>query len=323
MKLIPILVACTLGTMTNFAAHAADTPAMIDRTADLIKEYEAEGLVSLGTIRSDKQPVTMKFFVTQSAQKIMDEKTFDVPDDAFDEAKFETFVAQKFGNALVYLLERMPNWPASEINLILSDTGDERQKMTASVFHRSRVLEIDVRRWHKAWRQENFTIYETTPVHELTHVLQWFSDQNETRYQRELSANIVEVAYLHYRVGSKDPIFTTYLALSGPKPTREQLLDPDTNQAMAWRTLAYQLVNNCLDGTYRFTHLRTATENKKTVALEKFAILYARHPATGDAGFAAACRESGLLDSDQQALTLNTLRRDTARDWEAKNVIAK
>lgn len=150
MKFAPFFIACTLGIFATFPARADETPApLIDKTDAIIKEYQAEGLESLGTIRSDKQPVAMKFFVT---------------------------------------------------------TGDERKNMTASVFHRSRVLEIDVRRWHKAWRRGNFAIYETTPVHELTHVLQWSSDQNETRYQRELSANLVEVAYLHHRVGSTDPI---------------------------------------------------------------------------------------------------------------------
>ena len=324
LKFASLCLACTICT---FNAKADETPPapLIDNTETIVREFEAEGLDELGTIRSDKQPVRLKFFVTKSAQKLMDADTFDVEDDEFDEAKFETFVAQKFGNALVYLLERVNDWPAHEIYLLISDLGDERKNLTASVFHRSRVVEIDVRRWHKAWRTDNFIVYETTPVHELTHVLQWFSDQNDTRYQRELSANIVEIAYLRYRVGSTAPIFTDYLPLNGPPPTRAQLLDSDSDQSSAWRTLAFKLVTNCLNGTYQFTTLNEETDEEKRqvariAALEKFAILYARHPAIGDEGFAAACRESGLVDTAHKPLTLETLRSDTARDFASETV---
>ena len=332
LKLTMLCLVCAICTLTAFSAQADETsvvPApLIDNTETIVQEFEAEGLESIGTIRSDKQPVTLKFFVTESAQKLMDAGTFDVEDNEFDQAKFETFVAQKFGNALAYLLERADNWPAQEIYLLLSDTGDERQYSTASVIHRSRVVEIDLRRWHKAWRTENFMVYETTPVHELTHVLQWFSDQNDTRYQRELSANLVEIAYLRYRVGSTDPIFTDYLSLNGPPPTRAQLLDPDSDQSSAWRHLAFKLVSNCLDGTYQFTTLNAETDEEKRqtariAALEKFAILYARHPAIGEEGFAAACRESGLLDAAGKPLTLDTLRHDTARDFASATVEKK
>lgn len=325
MKFAPFFIICTVCAFTIFTAQADETPAtMIDKTAAIVKEYEAEGWEPLGTIRSDTQPVTLKFFVTKSAQKIMETKNFDVADDAFDQTKFETFVAQKFGNGLVYLLNHTPDWPAPEIYLILADSGEERKNQTASVFHRSRVAEVDVRRWHKIWRQENFAISETTPVHELTHILQWFSDQNDTRYQRELSANIVEVTYLRQRVGANAPLFVNYLRLSGPPPTAQQLLDPDTNKADAWRTLAYQFVTNCLDGTYQFANLDAANQEKqpemRLAAIEKFAIDYARHPAIGDEGFAAACHDNALLDAASQPLTLDTLRHDAARALDAKNV---
>ena len=312
--------------------------AIVDRTDAALKEFGAQGMTQLGTVKMGKgRDVSLALHLTQGGQKLMDAREFDIPDADFEQAKFETYVAQKFGNALSYLLDRVPDWPGREVHIILSDTGEDRKLSTAFTVRGSRVIEVDIRRWHKVYRRYDISISETTPVHELTHVLQGLSDAREEKYHRELSAIVVELAFLRYRVGPTEPVFLSYPRFVGPTPLAAQVLDPNNLDPSAWRVIAHKMTLNILGGVYTFAPAGKAsgknTATKKAppqkaqtakdvqarqdatvAALERFAIRYARHPETGDKGFEAACRESGLLDAKGQALTLDTLRRDTARD---------
>ncbi len=313
--------------------QTANPPVAIqDNTDPVLKRATPRGSIRLGSVKLDKSAVTLTLHLEQDAQDLMDRNDFDGANEEFDQDKFRDFVLGKFGNALSFLSARVPDWPSSELHVLITDMGEDRHRFPSFFVRGSRVLMVDVRVWEDIQRR-NSIHSEVMPVHELTHYLQGVSAPREPAYHRELAACVVEIVYLRHRIGETEPAFVDYALSSGPLPLAQEVTDP---QKLAYpeqfdyvvlRHLAHKLIFSTLRGNYKFAPAVTtkapkqsAVEEAKTkrealvANLERFAIRYAHHPQTGSAGFDATCREVGLRDAQNQPLTLDTLRRDLARD---------
>ncbi len=305
---------------------------VLDNTDAVLKRATPNGSVRLGSVKL-KRGVSITLHLEKDAQDLIERKDFAVKDAPFDLDKFRDFVLTKFGNAASFLASRAPDWPASEMNVLIADMGKDRQQLPTFFLRGSRVIVIDIWSWQDI-QQRDLVFSETMPVHELTHFLQGFSAPQEPAYHRELAACVVEVVYLRHRIDELDPLFMNYLSLWGLPPAAqdvtdpERLADPEKFDHLILRHIAHNLVTRILRGTYKFMPPIAAKKTKKKTpddeakikyaalidTLEHFAIRYARHPQSGSEGFDATCREFGLRDAQNQPLTLDTLRRDVARD---------
>ena len=304
-----------------------------DDTDAVLKRATPNGSVRLGSVKLKKRAGTITLHLEKDAQDLIDRKDFAVKDAPFDQDKFRDFVLYKFGNAASFLAARVPDWPASEMNVLIADMGKDRHQLPTFFLRGSRVIVIDIWSWQDI-QQRDLVFSETMPVHEFTHFMQGFSAPQEPAYHRELAACVVEIVYLRHRIEETDPVFVNYLSLWGPPPLAqdvtdpERLADPEKFEHLILRHIAYKLVRNILRGNYTFAPpVATKRKKKKNAVdeaifqynalvdnLERFAIRYARHPQSGSEGFDATCREFGLRDAQNQLLTLDTLRRDLARD---------
>ena len=161
-------------------------------TQQLMDDMEdTDPYTHLRDVESSK--IKIRFFITQSASRIVEKRAFDVSDEGFDLEKFVDKLSETYQKSLDYFSVIYPDAPIQEVFVFVTDFGSERKSSSARAKRDSLIIELDVRRWHKNYRGSTPEYAWQSAIHEFAHVVNYRTDAREDKYHRELSAIFFEM----------------------------------------------------------------------------------------------------------------------------------
>lgn len=293
-----------------FLLLSASSALAADQTDSVLAGFRAnQGLTGLRDTTA--AGLTVHLYLTRDSQQLIAAKGFDIADPGFDLAKYTDFVVSAFDENLVYFNRLFPEKRVAELHLIVDDLKEARKGTISETFQLSRVMRLDVRRWHKLFLGYRAFLAGLTSIHEFTHVVNYVADPSEDKYHRELTAIVVEI--LNFIRTQGEPAFRTgYLAsVAGTLDNPEKVKGDAYPGNTALRYIARSLVAKVLEGRYGAPG--GGDPAARLSALERFAQLYLLQPIAGREGFDRACADAGLAagsEAGSPALTLEKIQLD-------------
>ena len=269
-----------------------------ERNLDILKSH---GLAELGKFEASR--INVNYYITASAQNIIDTGNFDIQGESFSLDRFLDFIEDKFRNNIGYFQDIANRRNINELHLVIEDFGEERANNISVAIINTRIIKIDVRRWHKLYLGRRQYLANLTSIHEFTHINNYILDNDEVKLHRELSAIIFES--LSYIKNEGEPAYIhAYLRnVAGNLESPENILNEEYSGMVPLRHLAHYFIENIINGGY-------AVEGNKIEKLEDFAYSYLADSENGDKGFDDACLAMGIKDSNNNRITLEKVRND-------------
>lgn len=295
MKLLAVAV-ILLAPLRAFSA---------DLTDSILNKYKEAGLSEVQT--AYLKGARIRLHLTASAKTIIDTKQFDVADDKFDQVAFNYFIIERFAESLDYFSKIVSASPFEEFHAIVNDLGEARKGTISQAKVSSRVIELDVRRWHKLYRGKSAYLADVTSIHEYAHTNNYFLDEREDKKHRELVAIVFESLNLIRLYGPKTYKKNYLKKVSIPVARPDDVLGDRYNGMPALRAIAHSFISKVYDGVY-------AVEGDPTQALERFAFAYLSDTLVGSAGFDSALNKIGFRQAQPAPLKLELIQYDLHRE---------
>ncbi|HAZ11213.1 MAG: hypothetical protein A2X86_08425 [Bdellovibrionales bacterium GWA2_49_15] len=290
------LVLC--GLIITAAGFSARAQAWDDRTDSTLGQYQLE---ELG--RFEAGGVEVRFAMTAEARQIITTRTFDKPDPSFDEARFLNFVRETWKAGINYFHVLVPTLPFAEVNIILQDLKEDRRSTINLTTVNSRVVSMDLRRWHKIYLGFSSFLGAATSIHEFTHVNNYWLDEGEEKLHREQVAVVFEILHLA-KLKGMDWVLANYLTnVAGVVANPQDLMSSEYKGMPPLRTLVHGLLKRVWDGSYKVS-------GDKMEAVEAWAAAYLEDGNKGDAGLNRAFVSTKLKTNNGNILTAAQWRAD-------------
>lgn len=288
-------------------------PRIFDWTESVLGEIGDENPLTPLRDFEGKQ-IKIKFYITDSASKIIEKRAFDLQDESFELDPFVNDLGEVFRSSLDYFFKIYPDAPVKETIVIINDFGNDRRNNSARAKKESRVIEIDIRRWHKMYRGKRQQGAAMSTIHEFTHVVNYMIDPAEDKYHREFSAIFFEM--LNYvRQWGWQKFEDSYLE-DFPVPPSQDIMSAQFSSYAPLRHLAYYFARVVHDGDYLVDPAKNPQQKSKTELIESFARAYLSNRGHGDAGFDAALREVGFQNKAGTPLTIALIRQDLVSELQ-------
>lgn len=272
-----------------------------ERYIDILKN---QGAREIRTFNSEG--IAVHVYMTPQAQRIIDERNFDVPDDNFNIERFLNHIENNFSDSMEYFHDINESKTIDELNIVLESTGNDGEYTVASTRVNTRIINIDVKRWHKIYKGLKSYLSGTISIHEYTHVNNYKLDNDEVRYHRELTAIIFESLNYIRKEGSENFIDDYIERTTRPLEYMEAITSHEYRGNNPLRYLSHFFIKNVLEGGY-------LVSGNKIQVLERFASAYLSDTDNEDKGFNDACLNLGIKDSNNNYLTLDKVRNDLYR----------
>lgn len=311
--LIGLIISITAGFVFPTWAHSQEdeievtSDDSIDLTDFIMRRMQ-------DTIRTEQErtatPANLRILLmsTAAARTIWETNRFDIPDDHFQRQDFFNFVLDRYATAINdfhrLTLSAGLQLPAlGSVILILDDLGDERRSTVSSTYQGTRVMQLDVRRWHKIYRGYFSELGTATSIHEFSHIVQYQWFPAATRIHREMGAILIEALELFNQRGQHwfARHYPTDFVGRAPRPTSSEFLVREYRSSITLRFMAADLI--------------TAALNHQ-LELERFAFSYLRGSDsprfTAEDAVAVAARTSGLNTALGRDFTWQRWQEDSA-----------
>lgn len=277
----------------------------IDYTDSFLENYrDNKGTRGLKIV--DINGITMRLYITQAALSLIQNQAFDVPDDEFQLEPFVDGVADVFYDTVSYFGEVMPV-PIREFHVIIDDFGEKRKANSGSAWQQSRVITIDLRRWHTMYRTDGDVSAFTVSIHEFTHIVQYLLDLQEEKYHRELNAVFFETMN-YMRKTSVQEFRNSYLARMDLK-SPAQVMNRTYVDMPPLRYITHSFMVKVMDGIY-IPASAPDTPEAKGEAIEQFSARYLANRATGADGFDSTLQSMGFRNAAGAPLTLAMIQQE-------------
>lgn len=301
---------CVLGLLCVLFSSTAVSANLVDRTDTVLEKIRAEkGLRELEV--TDAAGLKLHLDLEGGAEKIINERQFDVEDKDFDEAKFRAFVLERITAGVTYFRAIVTRDLFTDFHVVIEDLGEARKTTISQTAVGSRVLRLDVRRWHKLYKGYRAYLADVTSIHEFTHAVNYFVDEGETKKHRELAAVAFESLAIYKPYGAALYKKNYLKKVSGPVKKPEDVLGDDYHGMPALRATMHSLISKLIDGVYR-------AEGEKLAVVERFAAAYLLEPEHGAEGFNRALKAAGITDGEGKELTLERVQLDLFGELKAK-----
>ena len=151
---------------------------------------------------------------------------------------------------LDYFHVLVPTLPFADVHIILHDLKEERRSTINLTGVNSRVVTMDLRRWHKIYLGYSNFLGAITSIHEFTHVNNYWLDEGEDKLHREQTAVVFEILHL-VKLKGMDWVLSTYLgSVAGTVANPQDLLATEYKGMSPLRTLVHGLIKRVWDGSY-------------------------------------------------------------------------
>ena len=276
-----------------------------DDTDREMRILNSKGLRSIGHF--DASGIRVNLYITNAADNIATARNFDIQDDNFNLNLFSEYIEDEYKNSIEYFKGISNRNNIYNLHLVIEDLGEERRYTVSQTRVNTRIIEIDIRRWHKIYRGRRPYLADLTSIHEFTHINNYTLDDNEERLHRELAAIIFE-SLNYVRENGEEAYLNNYLNdIVGGIENPESVLSNEYTGMVPLRHIVRYLINRTIDGSYRLG-------DDKLDKLEELAYSYLSDEDNGNKGFNDACLQIDLRDSNNNILTLERIRADLYKE---------